>query len=178
MKGMRKPDGALVEAVLAGRVGVFAQLVDRHAAAVFRLVRSSVRHEADAEDIAQEVFLASYRGLDRLRDPTRFRAHLLAIAARKVADHIRRKARSRTTLLEEEPVAPAPREEPRELLDVVEEVVDGLVPEARLIFALRHHEGLSCVQIARLLDRPEGTIYSRLSRIHAAIRRAAKGVRE
>jgi DNA-directed RNA polymerase specialized sigma24 family protein len=69
-----------------------------------------------------------------------------------------------------------PRED-SDLLVVVRQVVDAMPDEARLVFALRHHEGLSCVQIASLLDRPEGTIYSRLSRIHAAIRRAAE-VRE
>ena len=49
---------------------------------------------------------------------------------------------------------------------------DDSYDDARLIFALRHHEGLSCVQIARLLDKPEGTIYSKISRVHATIREA------
>ncbi|MHC4340875.1 MAG: RNA polymerase sigma factor [Planctomycetota bacterium] len=170
---MRMDDRALVEAVRAGRTELFARLVDRHAAAVFRLIRAAIRQEADAEDIAQEVFLASFAALGRLRDPGRFRAHLLSITARKVADHLRRKQMRAAQSLQEEPAAPPPNES-RELVAAVERELAKLPPEARLIFALRHHEGLSCVQIARILDLPQGTVYSRISRTHAAIRRAVE----
>ena len=167
-------DSRVIAAIRAGRTEMFAALVEKYAGSVFRIVRSAIRHEADAEDLAQEVFLASFNSLDRLRDPGRFRAHLVAIASRKVIDHLRRKkVRSRVQELSEEPVAPAPDSgRTAELADAVGRVVDGMDDESRLYFSLRHHEGLSCVQIARLLDKPEGTVYSRISRIHAAIRRA------
>lgn len=169
-----RDDGEIVRAVVQGRTELFAELVDRHAAAVFRLVRAAVCQQADAEDIAQEVFLASYRALGRLREPSRFRAHLLAIAARKVADYIRRRRRrAEPQPLVEEPAAPA-APAPSSKVAAVEAVVDRLDARSRLVFALRHHEGLPCRRIARLLDVAEGTIYSRLSRIHAAIRRAVE----
>jgi RNA polymerase sigma-70 factor (ECF subfamily) len=168
---MREDDRALVEAVRAGQVERFAALVDRHAAAVFRVVRAVVRQAADADDLAQEVFLASFRALPKLRDPSRFRAHLLTIAARKAADHLRRKSRRTDPLpLTVEPSARPPHAE--HAADTVDGVVEDLPAATRLLLALRHHEGLSCVQIARVLDLPEGTVYSRLSRAHAAIRRA------
>lgn len=166
-------DAALVEAVLQGRTDAFGDLVTRHAPAVFRLIRAAVRQAADAEDLAQEAFLAAYRSLERLREPRRFRAYLLGIAARKAADHLRRKPR-RPLPLEGEPVAPEPAPDRAPLLAAVARVVAGLPPEARLVFALRHHEGLSCVQIAELLDEPAGTVYSRLSRAHATIRKAVE----
>lgn len=174
-RGAVRDDGEIVGAVLAGRTELFAELVDRHAAAVFRLVRAAVRQEADAEDLAQEVFLASYRALPRLREPARFRAHLLAIATRKVADYVRRRGRrAQPRPLLEEPAAPESPPRTGDKLAAVEAVVDRLDARARLIFALRHHEGLPCRQIARLLEVAEGTIYSRLSRIHAAIRKAVE----
>jgi len=167
-------DGKIVRTVLEGRTELFAELVARHAPAVFRLVRAAVRQEADAEDIAQEVFLASFKSLGRLREPARFRGHLLVIASRKVTDYIRRRQRGlELQSLTDEPAAPAARDV-ADRIAAVEAVVDRLDPEARFIFALRHHEGLSCKRIARLLDAKEGTIYSRLSRIHAAIRKAAE----
>jgi len=168
---IRRDDGAVVRQVLEGRTELFSELVDRHASGVFRLVRSAIGNPADADDVAQEVFLAAYRALARLRDPARFRSFLLTITARKIADHFRH--RRPVASLDEEPAAPEAAR-PSSLLGVVEDVVARLSPRARLIFALRHHEGLSCVQIAHLLDVPRGTVYSRLSRIHAAIRRAAE----
>jgi RNA polymerase sigma-70 factor (ECF subfamily) len=164
-------DRALVLAIRAGRTELFAELIRRHAPAVFRIVRAAIRHGADAEDVAQEVFLAAYRAVDRLRDPARFRALLVTIASRKVIDHLRRnKTRERFVELAEEPHAPEDGEA-AELWRKVEGVVATLDPRSRLIFALRHHEGLSCVQIARRLDLKEGTVYSRISRMHAEIRR-------
>ena len=172
---MRRDDRTLVEAIRAGQTELYAELVDRHQNSVFRLVRAAIAHTADADDIAQDAFLASFRALPRLRDPRRFRAHLLAITARKVADHLRRKkVRAGIEPLEEDPPAPPPPDRRESLLAAVERVVQGLPSDARLVFALRHHEGLSCVQIARLLDLPEGTVYSRISRAHAAIRQAVE----
>ena len=169
----RQDDGAIVRAVLAGSPDAYGALVDRHAAAVFRIVRSAVRQQADAEDVAQEVFLAAFRSLDRLREPDRFRTWLLGIAARKAADCIRRRKRRAAFLpLDGDVPAPAPAPPPPAPADAIEAVVEGLPDGWRLVFALRHHEGYSCVRIARLLEIPEGTVYSRLSRVHAAIRKA------
>ena len=165
-------DAALVEAVKRGGTERFAELVDRHSGAVFRLVRAAIRNPDDAEDLAQDAFVAAFGSLRRLRDPSRFRPYLLAIASRRVIDYIRRnKRRGHMLPLEHEPAAPAP-DERQDLLEAVERVAATLPPEARLVFALRHHEGLSCIQIARMLELPAGTVYSRLARIHKAIRRA------
>jgi len=168
-------DRRLVEEVRLGSVDCFRTLVERHAAAVFRIARATVRRSADAEDLAQEIFVAAYEGLPRLRDPSRFRPYLLSIAARRAADHLRRR-RPEPAALAEEP--PAREADPRDgRLDSLESAVEALDGPTRLLFALRHHEGLSCVRIARLLGEPVGTVYSRLSRAHARLR-AAMGVRD
>jgi RNA polymerase sigma-70 factor (ECF subfamily) len=168
---VRVDDEATITAILEGRTDRFAELVDRHAPAVFRLVRSAIRHRQDVEDLAQEIFVAAFRSLSRLQDRARFRAYLLSIASRRIADVFRRKKRRGETLsLDHEPAAPDPAAG-SDVMEAVESVVALLPSESRLIFALRHHEGLSCRKIGELLNRPSGTVYSRLSRVHAAIRR-------
>ncbi|MCZ6786000.1 MAG: RNA polymerase sigma factor [Planctomycetota bacterium] len=169
---MRVDDGAIITAILEGRTDRFAELVDRHAPAVFRLIRAAIRHRQDVEDLAQEVFVAAFRSLGRLEDRARFRAYLLSITSRRIADVFRRKKRRGETLsLDHEPSAPDPSVG-SDVMEAVESVVARLPSEARLIFALRHHEGLSCRRIGELVNSPSGTVYSRLSRVHAAIRRA------
>jgi hypothetical protein len=49
MDTVRRDDASLVRGVRAGDTGLFRELVDRHAAAVFRIVRAAVRQSADAE---------------------------------------------------------------------------------------------------------------------------------
>jgi len=164
-------DAEVVRAVLTGRAERYAELVDRHAPAVFRLVRAAVPQHADADDLAQETFLAAYRGLERLRDPGRFRFWLLSIAARKTADFVRLRTRRQPPLPLRTDV-PARESGAPTRLEAVEAVVEEMPELQRLVFALRHHEGLSCKQIAAVLGTKEGTVYSRLSRMHAAIRRA------
>ena len=169
---MRVDDGAIITAILEGRTDRFAELVDRHAPAVFRLIRAAIRNRADVEDIAQEVFVAAFRSLGRIEDRARFRAYLLSIASRRIADVFRRKKRRGETLsLDHEPPAPDVSAG-HDVMEAVESVVSRLPAEARLIFALRHHEGLSCRKIGELINTPSGTVYSRLSRVHSAIRRA------
>ena len=167
-------DADVVRAVLAGRTELFRELVDRHAPGVFRIVRSVARQAADAEDLAQDVFLSSYKNLARLRDPARFRAHLMVIAARKAADFIRRRRPAALPLVEEPAARESSSGRTATLVAAVEGVVQTLPEESRLVFALRHHEGLSCKQIAELLDVSATTIYTRLSRLHARIRARVK----
>jgi len=168
---VRIDDSSLVRAVLRGDPEPFRELVERHAAAVFRVVRSAASQAHDADDLAQEVFAAAYRALAKIKDPARFRPYVLSIAARKSADHLRRRrARPSLPLLEEPPAPPPP---PRaSLLDAVADAVDALPPETRLLVALRHHEGLSCLRIAEVLGLTPSAVYTRLSRAHAALRRA------
>ena len=59
---------------MGGRGELYRELVDRHAPAVFRIVRATVKQEADAEDTAQDVFLTAFRKLATLREPARFRS--------------------------------------------------------------------------------------------------------
>ena len=97
-------DGEIVQAILSGRTERFTELVDRHAPAVFRLLRAAISHRQDAEDLGQEVFLAAYSSLGRLKDPDRFRAYLMRIASRRIIDRLRRKKRRPDALpLEAEP---------------------------------------------------------------------------
>src|SRR2546426_11405623 len=55
----------------------------------YRVARGVLRNAADAEDVAQEALLRAYRGFDRLRDRSRFRAWLVRIAFRLALDRLR-----------------------------------------------------------------------------------------
>jgi RNA polymerase sigma-70 factor, ECF subfamily len=141
-----------------------------HAAFVANfLVRLGVLHQ-ELDDAVQEVFLIAHRRGGYVEGPARPTTWLAEIALR-VASGVRRARRRR---LPDEPgeehhAGPTPFEAlaAAEALGHVQRALDALPLEQRAVFILFEIEGESCVSIARGLDIPVGTVYSRL---HAARR--------
>jgi RNA polymerase sigma-70 factor (ECF subfamily) len=97
------PDEVLVRRFLRDRdPAAFAALARRHEAPVFRLVASILGpgHEADAEDVAQEIFIHVYHRLSSFRFRSRFSTWLYRVAYRKAIDEKRRSRYQRPHLQE------------------------------------------------------------------------------
>lgn len=92
---MDEADAVAVRAVLAGDQSAFGELYDRHARWVRAVLYSTVRDLAQAQDLAQEVFLRAYGHLGRLRDPQRFGPWLMGITRRVALEWQRRRATDR-----------------------------------------------------------------------------------
>jgi len=69
----------LIERARTGDADAFGELVERHRVAVYRAARAALRSADEAEDVAQEAFVAAYRKLDQFRGEASFRTWLLAI---------------------------------------------------------------------------------------------------
>ncbi len=76
-------DSELVELARRGDHAAFGVLVDRHRTAVLRATMAALRSPQDAEDVAQEAFVAAYRYLGNFRGDASFKTWLLSIAWRK-----------------------------------------------------------------------------------------------
>ena len=77
---MTRDDAQCVHRCIQGDADAFAELVRRYQHAVYGLALSYVHSFADAEDLAQEAFIAAYQNLHRLREPARFAPWLKTIA--------------------------------------------------------------------------------------------------
>lgn len=86
-------DLELVRRAQAGDVAAFGELVERNRRAVFRAALAAVGSATEADDVAQETFIAAYRKLRGFRGEASFRTWLLSIAWRKAID--RRKSVTR-----------------------------------------------------------------------------------
>ncbi len=126
-------------------------------------------------DLAEEVLVSVYRQRHRY-DPNRaFAPWLYGIARLVWKDHLRRRRREEPhcALLEfarssaREP-GPAEVAEGREEVAVLRQAIEQLPGEQRIIFVLRHFEGLAYEEIAEALQVPLGTVKWRL---HEAVRR-------
>jgi len=119
---------------------------------------------ADADDVAQDVFVHAWQGLHAVRDPARFRSWLIGMAWRRAQDHIRshyRRARRDQDWLESlsTPIGVS-AEERMEL----EKAMGELKPDQRACVALSLSEGWSHAEIAASLDIPLGTVKSHVTR--------------
>jgi RNA polymerase sigma-70 factor (ECF subfamily) len=167
---MKTDDRQLVRQCLSGERRAFDALFDRHGARVFHLLRRLTGNEAEAEDLAQETFLAAFRGLSAWRGEGAFGTWLCGIAFRLYSNARRRQAPHETAPLEEEVALPAPDADPlahclrHEMAQRVEAAIAALPTLSREAFVLVKVEGLSYREAAEWLGVPLGTVQSRLWR--------------
>ncbi|HTL44098.1 MAG TPA: sigma-70 family RNA polymerase sigma factor [Vicinamibacterales bacterium] len=172
-------DSDLVARAAAGDASAFHALVERHRAMVYRVAYQFAGNHHDAEDIAQDVFIKVYRSLDRFRYDAQLTSWLYRIAMNACIDHRRRQAPAGWapfTEDAEQKMLNAPEERPGpedaayglQLGDVLQAEIARLPAGQRLIFTMRHHEGLKLCEIAEALGLAEGTVKRQL---HAAVHR-------
>lgn len=80
-RGVSDPE--LVERARRGDDAAFGTLVDRHRTSVFRAALAALGTREDAEEVAQEAFVAAFQHLENFREDASFKTWLLSIAWRK-----------------------------------------------------------------------------------------------
>lgn len=160
-----------------GDASAFEELVRMYEAPVYRLaLRMCGGRAEDAQEVAQEAFLAEWRGLPRFRGQCRFSSWLYKLTANAAVDHLRREKRRPAAVPLENAGEPAdphtPQEEleRRELHRAVQQALDRLTPEHREVLLLRQMQGLSYQEIGAALSLEEGTVKSRISRAKRQLR--------
>ena len=170
----------LIALARAGDREAFCRLAALHARRVHTLALRFCRDASDAEDLSQEVWLRAFRSLDTFRAESSFYTWLRRIAVKTFLNE-RRAARSRfedsSSRLEDgdaETTGRAPDTESalheRLLAARVRDALSELSPQQRLVFLLRHDEGMTCEEIARTLSCSTGTVKKSLARSLAKLR--------
>ena len=91
-------DAELVRRTRAGDREAFGVLVERHRRTIYVLALQKGLQAAEAEDVAQEVFLKAYRGLEGFRGASRFSTWLYSIASHHCLSALARRSRTATSL--------------------------------------------------------------------------------
>jgi RNA polymerase sigma-70 factor, ECF subfamily len=145
-----------------------AELYQVHFQAVKRLAERMLRGSHDADDVAQDAFIAAFARLQQLREPALFRGWLLRIAAREVQRRLRRNKLSNEIELargRSNPLDPgSPAAELRVELAALDRALRRLPACVQTAWRLRHLEGRKLDEVARACDVSLATVKRRLAR--------------
>ena len=175
-------DLELIERTLDGDHSAFGMLVERFQRSIFRVAFAIVRDQSEADAITQDTFVQAYTNLARFERRSEFATWLTRIAINRSRDSLRRQrfvslfatgddGNERPIL---EPVDE--RSDPErdlmtsELRSAIERAERRLSPQQKVMFRLRHYEGLSIEAIATHLGLRGGTVRAQLFRAAEKIR--------
>ncbi len=177
MQGRTGDDASLVDRLRRGDPRAFEDLVIAYQHRVFGVALRMLGNRAEAEELAQEVFLRVHRAIGEFRGEAKLSTWLYAIASRlclnRLASGERRMARhgdEALTRLASREISPAEEVERSELETALHRAIAALSDERRMVVVLRDLEGLSYEEIAAALELELGTVRSRLHRARMDLR--------
>jgi len=170
-------EAALVRAVLDGDTSAYAVLYDRYAQLIRAICYDTTRNVADAQDLAQDVFLRAFRKLADLRHPERFAAWLVAIARMTCRQWRRGKARQRRHIAELQASSAAEIDPPSDEANVrrLHEVVLQLPEKERVAIQVFYLLGESADQARATLGLSRSGLYRALERARKHLKRLMEG---
>jgi RNA polymerase sigma-70 factor (ECF subfamily) len=172
-------EAALVQAAQRGNREAFGVLMTRHAPSILSVTTRMLGPTADAEDAAQETFVAAFKSLSSFRFGARFSTWLYRIAVNKCKDALRARIDTVTldTADDQSPVALAATDEMTplrelerlELSSALDRQIRSLPPLYRESFILRHIEGLDYDEMSTILDVHRDTLKMRVYKARALL---------
>jgi RNA polymerase sigma-70 factor, ECF subfamily len=185
---VRAAETDLIREAQQGSRAAFDALVRQYDQAVLRLALHLTGSEQDAEDIHQEAFLKAYRYLGNFRFECSFYTWIYRIVTNLCLDLLRRRKSRRedqavmidssgeeidllTNVSDQRASANPDRELSRKLLgESIREALDQLTPRERMVFELKHYQGLKLRTIGEMLHTTEETAKNTLFRATRKLR--------
>ena len=165
-------DEVLVRAVLAGRKEAYEKLYDRYAALVRAVCYDTTRNLADAQDLAQDVFMRAYEKLEQLRDPDRFGNWVVAIARLRGREWQRKKLRNSKRCAQVNNVKSDIDDQPDNgRIQQLRETIATLPEKERLALHAFYLQGKSADNACRVMGLSRSGFYGVLDRARKRLRR-------
>jgi RNA polymerase sigma-70 factor (ECF subfamily) len=167
--------------------GAFRELLDAHRDRVFNITFRMLGNRAEAEDVAQEVFITVFKTIETFREESKFSTWLYRVTVNHCKNRIkylaRRHDQSRDELDESHregvngsisgpvPHAPDRALEGAQLEKLMLDAIGKLDDDQRVVVVLRDVEDLSIDEICEITGLPDGTVKSRLHRARLELRK-------
>jgi RNA polymerase sigma-70 factor (ECF subfamily) len=175
-------DEEVVSRVLAGDRALYEILMRRYNQRLFRITRSMLGDDAEAEDVVQDAYVRAYAALDQFAGRAKFGTWLTKIAIYEASGRSRKRridgirlspAEHGPTMETVKSSDPNPEENAlrNETISLLEQSIDALPDLYRSVFVLRNVEQMSTTETASCLDLTEEAVKVRLMRARQLLRR-------
>jgi RNA polymerase sigma-70 factor, ECF subfamily len=158
-----------------GDVDAFCLLVSCHQRVMYALALRFCNNHHDAEDLVQEVFLSAYRAINRFRGESSFHTWLRRIMVNSFLSRKRRKEPAPSTDITAGIGFPAAGSDRAAFNHVVVQQVlqrlEEIPARQRLMFIMKHQEGLTCEEISDYFGTSVGTVKKTLFRVVERLRK-------
>jgi RNA polymerase sigma-70 factor (ECF subfamily) len=189
---LRDPDIRLMLRVREDQPGAFEELVELYQHRLVAVMNHLVGNAAEAEDLAQEVFLRVYRARKKYRPRSKFCTWLFTIANNLALNALRARQRKPVVPLPSQdsgPLGPRPAEQivrdrgsgpmqrmqRQELAAIVRQALEGLNERQRMAVVLNKFEDMNYAEIAEVMGLTTKAVKSLLSRARMNLRAALAG---
>lgn len=169
-------DAYIVQDVLDGNTEKFSLIVQKYEKMVYNIAYRIFGNMQDCEDITQDTFIKVYKNLDKCKNFESIKTWIYKIAYNTSIDEIRKRNKKNARLLQSsyeentkyEPKSNEPTPESfliqKENRFQIEQAINTLDYENRILIYLRDIKGLSYLEISEITEINIGTIKSKISR--------------
>jgi RNA polymerase sigma-70 factor, ECF subfamily len=166
----------------------FRELIEAQRDRIYNITFRMLGNRAEAEDVAQEVFITVFKTIDSFREESKFSTWLYRVTVNHCKNRIKYLARRHDRQKDELDETsggvngatvdtPARATQPDRALEgaqmeqLLQEAIAKLDDDHRIVVVLRDVEDLSIEEICKITDLPDGTVKSRLHRARLALRK-------
>ena len=172
----------LIEEAIAGSKPALAELVKKYEQTVYNFAFKICRNKERAEHTMQETFLSMIKSLKQFSGKSKLSTWLYTIVsnhclmlARSQKKHIAEPLENEDGLIDDKNISdwklkPDQLTENDELKDILDDAIQKLAPEYRIVFLLRDVEGLSTEETGKIVELSISAVKSRLHRARAFLR--------
>lgn len=176
---MNVTETELIQKSRQGDMDAFEQLILRYEKRIYAIAYKYMGNHEDASDMAQEALIKAYQSISTFRGDAAFGTWLGKIAANRCLDELRKRKHMQLASLDDTleleegsvqkelectEVTPEEHVVKQETAEYIQQLLDDLKDEYRIVIVLRELEGYSYDEIADLLSCSLGTVKSRISR--------------
>ena len=153
----------IVKKAKNGEIQALEQLIHMYETKLYKTAKSILDCEDDINDAIQQTIILVYKNIGQLKDEKRFSSWMFRILVNKCRDIWNQNTNRNKKMIDLDENQDIPSLE-KEDFSFVNEALNKLNEEYKEVTILYYYDGFSVKEISKILNLPQGTIKSRLSR--------------